>query len=106
MLAVGWSWDARVMGVVVGIPPEIWGSGASVAVQGGVSSILTSLALIGGGIHVRFTSATYPWLLTAPLTLHRVRRCADDTRWFAIHYLVVYVLVQCIFEKNPPSELS
>ena len=22
---IGWSWDARVMGVVVGIPPEIWG---------------------------------------------------------------------------------
>jgi len=34
MLGVGWSWDARVLGFVAGIPPNIGGGlSTSVAVQ-------------------------------------------------------------------------
>jgi hypothetical protein len=42
----------RVIGVLAGITPNIWGSGTSVPVQGGVVHPLTSLAMIGDSIHV------------------------------------------------------
>ena len=60
MLAVGWSWDARVMGVVACIPLNILSLSTSVAVHGAVIFHLI-LFKIGGSLRVRFASATRPW---------------------------------------------
>jgi len=58
--SVGWSWDARVMGMWR-VFPRNWGwSGMFAAAQSNYIIRLNMLTVIGGNLHIQFESSVLP----------------------------------------------
>ena len=99
------SWMISGCESIAVILPILRESSKSLTVQSGIVHPLTSFATIGGGTQVWIESATYPWLLIAPLSLHRVQRRADNATWWPSLFAMLWCrfLPSVYLNKNSVS---